>query len=79
MQLMSVLCVEIFVFNNTMRNMSKETPIPPTIASLSILNGGEQNPNMDMLSNKEESSIQAFTMTLKCILEITQLDVLLND
>ena len=39
MQLVSIRCVETFVFNNTMRNMSKETPIPPTIASLSILNG----------------------------------------
>lgn len=34
---------------------------------------------MDILSNKEEASIQAFTMTLKCILEITQSDVLLKD
>lgn len=41
MQLMSVLWVETFVFkdDNIMRKMSKKTPKPPTIASLSILNG----------------------------------------
>lgn len=41
MQLMSVLWVETFVFkdDNIMRKMNKKTPKPPTIASLSILNG----------------------------------------
>lgn len=41
MQLMSILWVDTFVFKDDkiMRKMSKKTPKPPTIASLSILNG----------------------------------------